>query len=204
MRHRVLGVAGQRLIEVLQSAAEILLGPPVPEVPSLEIEGIGLEIVGRRLYQDGLLLPEQPHPEGSGDGTGDLVLNGEHVLRIPVVGVGPEEIPVGHVDQLGREPESPAGAPDAALEHGADLEPSSDRPDVFQLALECEGRCPGHHMQPADLRQRIDQLVGHSIGEVLVLGVGTQVGEGEHRDGLLGRRRSGHRGRAFAGNGHVP
>jgi hypothetical protein len=170
---------------------------------ALEIDGIRLQVVGGRLHQHCLLFPEQLDPKRVSDGARDLVLNGEHVLRVPIVGVGPEQVPVGHIDQLRREPEPPAGAADAALEHGADLEPLADRPDVFELALERKDRCSRYHVQPADLRQRVDQLVGHAIGEVLVVRVGAQVGKGEHRNGLLDHGPGGHGGQVFGGKRQV-
>ena len=50
------------------------------------------------------------------------------------------------------------------------------------MPLKAKAEVRRDHVQPLDLGQRVDQLVGHPVAEVLVLRVGAQVGEGQHRD----------------------
>ena len=96
-------------------------------------------------------------------------------------------------------PEPPPGPAHAALEHRADREPAADASrDVVVRALEGEGGGARDHAQPLDLGQRVDQLVGHSVGEVLVLRVRAEVGEGQDRDRPR-RARLRRRGRPLPG-----
>jgi hypothetical protein len=49
------------------------------------------------------------------------------------------------------------------------------------LALEGERGGPRHDTQSLDFAQRVDDLLGHAVREVLVVRVGAHVGEREHR-----------------------
>src|SRR3954453_23173245 len=68
-------------------------------------------------------------------------------------------------------------------------------------------RSPRHYAQLAHLRERVDQLLGEAIAQVVVLGTGIQVGERQNGHGALGRRgivlRGTGRGRVME-QGNVP
>ena len=63
-----------------------------------------------------------------------------------------------------------------------DAELAADLPDVRVLALEREGRRARRHAQRPDPRQRVDDLFGHAVAEVLGPGVRAHVAEGKHGD----------------------
>ena len=116
---------------------------------------------------------------------GDLVLNREDVSHFAIVPLGPEMVAVGDVDELCGDANPPAGAPHATLEHRGDVELLTDAAEIEVLALEGEGRCPRRHAQAGQLGQGVDDLLGDAIGEILVLGVAADVGEGQHGNGPL-------------------
>jgi len=169
VRERESRVPGDRLLEVLHAEAEILLGAAVPEVPPLEPR-----------LTPGL---EQPDAERAADRPRDLVLNREDIFRLAVEALRPEEKAVGDVDELGGDPETGARPAHAPLEDGAaDLEPAADLPGILGPALEGEARGARDHVQPAYFGERVDQLVGHPVGEVLVIRGWAQVGEWQYGD----------------------
>jgi hypothetical protein len=123
-----------------------------------------------------------------------------HVVRLPVVALGPELVAVGRVHQLDRHAEPVARAPDAALEDGTHAQPLPDRAHVRPRAAELEGRRAGGDPHAANAPERRDQLLGQAVAEVLLVPGRAQVGEGQHGDrgrpGLLrgrGLRRRAHR-----------
>jgi len=89
---------------------------------------------------------------------------------------------VRDVDELGHDEQPVAVPANAAFQHGSHVQRLADLPDVAGLSLEREGGRAGHDAQIADPGERSDQLLGQAIAEVLLLGVRTQVHEGEHRD----------------------
>jgi hypothetical protein len=52
---------------------------------------------------------------------GDFILNIENILKLAVVALRPEVIPVGHVDELGRHAKPVPGFADASFEDGVYL-----------------------------------------------------------------------------------
>ena len=59
---------------------------------------------------------------------------------------------------------------------------SGDGADVLVPAFERERRCPCDHLQLVHLRERVDDFFGETVGEVLVLRIRAEVGEGQDRD----------------------
>ena len=141
----------------------------------------------------------------------DLVLDGEDVVQRSVPRVRPQVIPVLGPDQLGGDAHLVVGLPDRALQHVRHLQALGDLGDLQVLVLERERRCAGRHLQPGDLRQQVQQLLGDAVGEELLLRVGAHVDEREHRDrgGHGAGRRGGfrrpiHSGRRSRLPAHVP
>mgnify|MGYP000691727825 CR=1 FL=1 len=62
------------------------------------------------------------HAKRAGDVVGNLGLDLEDVVQLPVVGLRPQVIPVAGPDQLRSDTSAAAGAPDAAFEHVSDVE----------------------------------------------------------------------------------
>ena len=75
----------------------------------------------------------QPELQRLDDGARDLVLDGEDVLELPVVGLGPELVAVLDVHELGRDADAVPDLAHAALEHGRHAELLADLPDVHVL-----------------------------------------------------------------------
>src|SRR3546814_1372652 len=59
----------------------------------------------------------------------------------------------------------------------------SDLPDVCSLALVDEARIAGDHEEPAQARERCDDVVGDAVGEKIPLQVTAEVGERQDGDG---------------------
>ena len=126
----------------------------------------------------------------------DLVLHGEDVLQLPVEPVGPEVIAGAHVHELRRHAQPLPGLPHAPFEHGADAELAADLPHVGVLAPVGEGAGARRDVERRDLRQGVQDLLGHPVAEVLGVRVRAHVAKRQHGDrrGLLGNRRGAARG----------
>ena len=72
-----------------------------------------------------------------------------------------------------------------------DAERATDLAHVGRAALELEGRGSRGDLQPAHAAQRVDDLLGDAVAEVLLVARGTHVGEGQDRDRRVSRRSGG-------------
>ena len=85
---------------------------------------------------------------------------------VAVEAIGPE-MRAGHgIDQLAGDPHPAAGLAHAALEHVAHAELAADLLHVDGAALVGEARIAGDHEQPAEARQRRDDVLDHAVGEI--------------------------------------
>src|SRR5438034_2118200 len=66
----------------------------------------------------------------------------------------------------------------------------ADLSNVLGLALQYERRGAGRDAQRLNPRQSVDDLLGDSVGEVLVIRIGADVHEGQHGDRLRLRGRT--------------
>ena len=113
-------------------------------------------------------------------------------LQLAVVSLGPDVLAGLGVDELAGDADPLAGRPDAALEHVAHAELARDLPHVDRLALVDEARVAGDDEEPAQARERRDDVLGDAVGEIVLLGVAAHVGEGQDGDrGLVERLRAG-------------
>src|SRR5919106_2851114 len=119
------------------------------------------------------------------DPFGDVILNGEDVLQLAVVLLGPDMLAGFGVDQLAGDADAAARRSDAALQDIANSEVPGDLPDIDGFALVNEARIPGDDEEPTQARQRRDDVLGHAVSEVILLGIATQIGEGQDRYGRL-------------------
>jgi hypothetical protein len=82
-----------------------------------------------------------------------------------------------------------AGLAHAAFQDRADLKLAADLGDALAGRLVLHDRGARDHGQIMKPRQLGDQLLGHAVGEVFILGIGADVGERQHRDTVLVQRR---------------
>ena len=169
--------------EVLDALAGAFRPPFIQMKPSLQIEVIGLQILGRRLHQAAARIAGNTNRQRADDGARNLVLHGEDVREPPVVGFRPHVVAVGHTAELGGDAQTVAGSLHAVFQHGGHVELAAHAADIGVLPFELEGGPARDHAQSADLGEGVDQVVGQAVAEVLVFFIGTQVHKGKHGNG---------------------
>ena len=124
--HRIPGIGRDRLPEVVDALLDRVLGVSTVAVPSLEIELIGLHVVGRFPSYPRLLRRRKLRAQRGGDLQGDIHLDREDVGELPVVRLGPQ-VPVGRcIDELGDDAHSVPRAPHTPFEQSRHAELLSD------------------------------------------------------------------------------
>lgn len=130
------------------------------------------------------------------DPLGDLVLEGEEVVHVAVVALGPELLAEVRIHEPCRHAHPGAVAPDAAFEDVASPERTPDPAHVHVAVAVGEGRAAGDHREATPVGERRDHLLGEAVGEVLLVGALAQVLEGQH-----GHRRPVEQARLGPGRG---
>src|SRR5215475_4708963 len=123
------------------------------------------------------------------DGLSYLVLYCKDVSKAAVVTVSPELAARRHIAELGSNAHEIAAPTHAALHHVIDAEFRSNLRHGKRLALEGEGRVARDDEEPANFRQRRDNVLADAVGKILLLLFAAHVGEGEDGDGRLFRAR---------------
>ena len=126
----------------------------------------------------------------------NFFLDGENILQLPVVALGPDGMPSGGFDKLRRNPHAVSRAADGAFEDvgGAELLAHLLRRD--RLVAKREHLRARENFQLRDFRKLGDDVFRNPIAEVFVFFRATLIFEIENRDRfLLGRRRVGCRSR---------
>ena len=85
---------GGQLQRLLSAQAQVVL--------PLQVEVVGVE-VHRSLFAADVAIGEM-HLQRRDDGAGNLILDSEYVIELPVVGLRPEVVAVFNVDELGGNP----------------------------------------------------------------------------------------------------
>src|SRR4051812_15578081 len=125
----------------------------------------------------------------SDDGLSNLVLNREHIDKVPVVSLRPNLGASGGVAELRRNAYTVAVLAHATLDHIADAQFLSDLLHVDGSAFEYERRVARDHEEPTELGQGGDDVFANAVGEIRLLRIAAHVDEGEHGDGwAVGRR----------------
>ena len=128
------------------------------------------------------------------DARGHLVLQLEDIVEAAFEAFRPQMRPGGGIDQLSGDAHPVRGLAHAAFQHVAHAQLAADLLYVHRAALVGEARIARDHEQPANARQRGDDVLHHAVGEVLLFGVAAQVLEGQDGDRRLvgkGPRRCG-------------
>src|SRR6185295_3745972 len=138
-----------------------------PVVSSFQVCVVGAKV--------GRLTPERPGrrgkpgPESPSDGLRDLILYREDVRGLAVVALGPEVKPIGDLDQLRGDSDAVTRPANTSFENMPDVEPPADLSEFDVLSAEEErGRAAGD-LQTRCLGQDIDDLLGQTVAEELVL-----------------------------------
>ena len=162
---------------------ERLSGVLPPELAGLQVQRIGLGI-GRARLRRGAEQFDLQLPDHVGR---DLVLDGEDVVELAVVGLRPQLGAGRRIDQLHGDPHRVAGPAHRAFQYVRHVQGAGDVGDRHVLALERERGGTRRHLQLRNLRQQVQQVLGDAVGEIVLVLVGTHVDEGQHRNGLVGR-----------------
>jgi hypothetical protein len=144
-------------------------------------ELVGLRVVRGALLERLALRGQQAHLQRRDDGLRDLVLDREDVVERPVEALGPERRIGGGVEELRGDPDPVAGLADAALHHVGDAEVARELRGRDGLSLVRERGIARGDREPGDAREVRDDVLGHAIGEVFLLGVAAHVHEGQDR-----------------------
>ena len=113
----------------------------------------------------------------AGDGHRDLALEGQDVSRVARVALRPE-VPVRiGLDELDRDPHVSAVPQHRAFHDAPDAERAGDLGKRFRRVLVRHHGRPRDHLQRADARQLGDHGLGHSVREVLLLGILREIRE---------------------------
>ena len=116
------------------------------------------------------------------DAAGNLVLDGEDIGSRSGIPARPQRDVVAHPDQLGIDPQLPAGAKDRTFQNVIGLQLFSRLTNIAWLAFKDEGRGLGANGQTLNDGQVADDLAGEAIGKVVVGGVLIQVDQGQDCD----------------------
>src|SRR5688500_20410066 len=84
--------------------------------------------------------------------------------------------------ELDSDPQVLAGSTYCPFEHFRNIEKRSDGANVLGFSLDRKHRSARRDAQAIHLRKRVDQLIGYSIAQVFVVGIGPRVDERAHRD----------------------
>ena len=87
------------------------------------------------------------------------------------------------VEKLSRDAHVITRTHHGTLDNRIDVEFGGNLGQAFLGVLELHHGRPRNNPQRVDLRQVRDQLVGHSVGEVFLIGIAGKVIEGKHGNG---------------------
>ncbi len=176
------GVQIQGPLELAQGLAERGLIEFAQEVAPLQVRGIRLRARGPVHRQPGPLPCRNVDRKGLGHLLSDLTLHSEDLGELRVVGLGPEMFQAPGMDEPDGDANPAALPAHASLEECVHLQVASDLGDASPTFPIGQNRGPGDHPEASQDREAGDQLFGEPVCKVGVTGIGTQVGEGQHRD----------------------
>ena len=135
----------------------------------------------RRTHTDDVLAGNELTAELAGDARRDVVLNGEDVGEIAIVALGPQLRAVVRPNQLSADSNPLSHPAHAAFQDRRHAESLCNARNWHVLAFESKRGSARNHLQARDSRQRVDDLLGHSVAEPFLVSRFAQVGEGQHR-----------------------
>ncbi len=183
-----LGIELHRLPEEFGALLHALEGALIPEVPTLQVEPVGLVAFGGAC--DGLCILDlaQPLREALADLAGHVLLDFEEIGEGAVEALAPQLRAAGHVDQFGADLHAPFYHLDVPGHDGVDLEGASHLQGVDVLSLEAEGGGARQHLEIFERGEAADQGLRDPVAQVLQAGVLIPTHEGQNRDRAHGAR----------------
>ena len=176
-----------RPFEVLDALLQVGWSALAPVVTSLEIEVIGIGVLGIAPRQPLALFPGQRQAQVLDNLLGDLVLDVEQVHAAAVEAVAPQLGVLLHVDELGLHAQEIAALLHLPGEERLLFQLPS-RLDGIQIAALLENAVlRGEDAQTRDLRQPVDEAFRNAIAQILRVRIGR--GVRERQDGQRINRR---------------
>ena len=179
-RQRVARIDGRRPLVVIDRAPARRRRPLVREVPSAQVEIVGV---------GALRLPPRHHVElrwGQAqsdlfrDRRAHLSLQPQEVGGRVIVGLRPHVFLIPHANQLGRDPQVGALGPNRTLEEVVDRELLADLGGRLRRPLVSQGAALDAQARGIDPRERCARLFGEAVGQVLALRIVPDVLERQH------------------------
>src|SRR2546426_8938089 len=116
VRQRVVGIVVDRLLEKGNRLEHTLLTALVPAETALQVQRVGLEVVGIALRRGVGDVGQEGRAQRADDGAGDLVLDREHVVQRTIVTLRPKRASVVGGSELRRDAQTVSGLPHRALQ----------------------------------------------------------------------------------------
>ncbi len=161
----------------------------MPGIAALQIQLIGFRI--GRLDRERGRLGGEPQLQRRRYCFCDLLFREHRILNLTVILVGPEIAAVRGRNQAHGNADTVAFLTNAPFDDAVD----SQLPQIAQirlLILPANKRCASHHPQTRKIRQRVNQFLSQSTGEVFGVFIGAQIGEGSDQQRRVpGRHRFG-------------
>ena len=126
VRLRVVWIALDRLVEILDRLFKVVTGSLVPEIPSLQVRLVRPRIHDFHVRERRPFLRVEIDPDLFGDRARDVVLQRERFAQIAIIGIRPQVLVVARFDQLGRDPNLIARAQHRAFHDGVHVQLARD------------------------------------------------------------------------------
>src|SRR5262249_21529563 len=144
----------------------------MPLVTTPQVQLVSFDVSRRT----GVYRPEG-HLQPLGDGSGNLVLYLEDVSQPPIEALRPEVKSCLSIATLHGDPQPVSRPPHAALQDGRDAKSAGNFGHAQAFVLERERGAARGHTQLGYVAEGVQNLLGETITEVLVLLVGAEIDE---------------------------
>src|SRR5687767_11409409 len=188
IRECVRRITGNGVIEILDRLLKSRRRSLVPGVAAAQIQVVCLEISRSMLWFRCGRVGTELDPQCADDGSRDVILDAEDITRYALITVAPPHEAIVRPSQLGGHPQLIADPADRPTEDRIHGKRATDLSYVGLLALEAECGAACRDTNCRNLRECIRKLVRHSIREVRIRGVTTNVLEWKHGNRSDSRR----------------
>src|ERR1035438_1929575 len=127
--------------------------------------------------------PRRGSADSPGEGAGHFPLEGKRVIGRSVEGDRPKLVTVDGAVELSGEAQAAAVSVDGAFKHRGDAQLFADAVEIASLILERESRSVSGHAQAGDARQAIDDFVGDTVAEPILVARAGHIEKWKDRDG---------------------